>query len=644
MAILRDPKLDGYQNAYAQACAVVQRRRLQDSPLKRAMIDIASRYNSDFTIPLPDVEGEPEFPALSAAIIADAIDSGATRANDTIPALMSPPMDPTAENHRQRAHTRRRAWSATWFESQLPLRLARAYRQLLGYGTFTLMAVPDHALKRARIVTRDPLTSYPEPMGPDEIRAPGDIGFVYGRSGQWLMRQYPEAEPLLRRYTKTEDDLWDVLEWIDGDQIMVGILGKRQPESYQRRIDAQGAINYSIGIDAPMEQALLLRAAPNRAGIVPGACPSTVTLDRTISSLKRIVPISDLLNKIAALDYIAAEKGVFPDKYAVSDGAGTPMIVGGEWRDGRTGQINLVENVKTIGDMQTQPGPMTQQLMSTLERNARVSAGNPSVFQGEMSGSVRSGQTINQLGAFSVDPRVKEAHLIMQYALQVVNEGVAAIELGYWPRRKYTVFSGWAGDNSHVNYTPADIFAETKANVVAYPMPGMDVTSSTIALAQLNGAKMMSRTTARNKHPLIDDGAVEEQQIVIEMVEDAIQMATANQIGAGGMPLTDLYSLLEKLKAGKDLVKAGKEVHDEAQKRQATAAPPPGPGEVAPPEAQPGINQPGAGGESPMPPSGMPNDAGSNRIALRQLVQAMQRPQATSDQGTAGGPPVLAGR
>jgi len=31
----------------------------------------------------------------------------------------------------------------------------------------------------------------------------------------------------------------------------------------------------------------------------------------------------------------------------------------------------------------------------------------------------------------------------MQYALQVVNEGVAAIELGYWPRRKYTVFSGW---------------------------------------------------------------------------------------------------------------------------------------------------------------------------------------------------------
>lgn len=648
MARLLDSPYAQSEDAFAAACAVVQRRRMMDSPMKRAMVDIAERYNADFTIPLPDVEGEPEFPALSAAIIADAIDSAATRANDTTPGLMSPPIDPTAQNHKDRAHTRRRAWSATWFESQLPLRLARAYRQSFGYGTFCLMAVPDFERKRARIITRDPLLAYAEPMGPDEVRAPKDIGFVYGRSSSFLRKQYPESAALIQKWMRNEDDLWDVLEWIDGDQVMVGILGKRQPESYQRRTNVDGSVNYGIGVDTPMEQALLLRAYPNRAGMVPGCCPASVTLDRAVSSLKRIIPIVDLMNKIAALDFLAAERGVFPDRYVVGDGQGTPKIVGGTWQDGRTGNVNLLEDVKTIGELQTAPGPMTQQLLSMLERNARVSAGNPSVFQGEMSGSVRSGQTINQLGAFAVDPRIKEAHLIMQYALQVANEGVAAIELGYWPARKYVVFSGWAGDNSHVSYVPEDIFTETKQNIVQYPMPGMDVTSATIALAQLNGAKMMSRKTARNKHPLIDDGAVEEQQMMSEALGDAIEMASMQQVQAGTLAFSDLVAVQMKVDEGMTLGQAMVAQHKEAQQRQATEAPPPdqSQGQVASPEAQPGLNDPNAGGQMPPgAPPGPENMVGDQRLAIRSLVGALRGSQGpTADSGPGGGAPVAAAR
>lgn len=627
------------QQAFYEAAAIIQHRRQTDSPIKRDMADIAQRYNSDFTIPLADVEGEPEFPALSASIIADGIDGSATRANDTLPVLFAPPIDRRAT---ARAHTRRRVWAAHWADSQLQLKLGRAYRQFFGYGTMCLMVTPDFETECAKITTRDPLTAYPEPMGQDEIRMPRNIGFVYGRSPSWLKKQYPEAADLIARHTTREDDLWDVLEWIDESRIMVGILGKRAPENWSRRFNTDGSVNYGMVVEGPLDQALLLRAYPNRAGCVTAVCPSTVTLDRMVSSLKRIVPITDLMNKIAALDFLAAERGVFPDRYAIGDGVGAPRIVGGQWQDGRTGVVNLVENIKSIGDMQTQPGPATQQLLSTLERNARVSSGNPAVFQGEMSGSVRSGQTISQLGAFSVDPRIKEAHVAMEYALQCVNDGVAEIEKGYWPAKQYTVFSGWQGDNESISYTPADIWTESTMNNVEYPMPGMDATNATIALGQLNGAKLMSRHTARVKHPLIDDPDVEEQQLLVESVTDLVEGAAAQLVASQTFPFTDLVKILAMVKGGMDLTEAVAKVQEAAQQRQAAQAPEPQPGMPSSPEAQPGVEAPGAGAEMQPPGAqGEQNLTTSPRLQLRAMSQALTRPPPTAASGPIGGPPGI---
>jgi hypothetical protein len=622
--------------AWYEACAIIQHRRQSDSPVKRDMADIAQRYNADFTIPLSDVQGEPEFPMLSASIIADAIDGSATRANDTLPVINAPPIDNRAT---ARAFTRGRAWQSHWDESQIQLRLGRAYRQFFGYATFGLFVVPDYETECAKIITRDPLVTYPEPMSSDEVRAPRNVGFVYGRSPSWLKAKYPAAADLIRRHTSREDDLWDVLEWIDEDRIMIGILGKRAPENWSRRFNADGSVNYGMAMEGPLDQALLLRAYPNRAGMVTGVCPSAVTLDRMVSGLKRIVPITDLMNKIAALDFLAAERGVFPDRYVVGDGQGAPRIVGGQWRDGRTGRINILESVKTVGDLQSQPGPQTQQLLSTLERNARVSSGNPAVFQGEMSGSVRSGQTISQLGAFSVDPRIKEAHIVMQYALKIINESVAEVEKGYWPNKKYTVFSGLQGDDQLVDYVPSEIWTETTRNIVEYSMPGMDATNATIALGQLNGAKLMSRRTARVKHPLIDAPDVEEQQLLVESVTDLIEGTAAQLVASNTFPFTDLVRIRKMVQNGMDLSDAVAKVQEEAQQRQASQAPPPGDGMGASPEAQPGIEAPGAGAEM-QPPGGEQNLTVSPRLQLRALSNALTRPPPTAQSAPAGGPPV----
>lgn len=620
-------------SAWHHAVQVIQARRMADSPVKRQMMDVAQRYNGDFTIPLPDMPDEPEFPALSAAIIADTVDSSAQRANDTIPTIIAPAVNAVFESHVERARTRRRAWGAKWAKSHLPLRLARGYRQFFGYGTYCLLVVPDHVQGCAKVETRDALCAYPEPLGPDEVRAPLDIGFVYGRSAAWIIKHYPEAQRHVIGHSTSGDDLWDMLEWIDGEHILVGILGKRAPSNYQRRYTVDGRYVWGHAMEGNIDQAMLLRSGPNRAGVVPGVCPSAVTLDQMVSALKRIIPITDLLNKITALDFIAAERSVFPDQFALADETGTPTIVGGQWKDGRTGEINLLKHVKQLGEMQSQPGPGTQQLMSYLERSARLSAGNPSVFQGEMSGSVRSGQTLSQLGAFAVDPQIKEAHLTMGYALQVVNESIAHVELGYWPNKTYTVFSGWAGDNSHVTYVPAEIWTESKESVVQYPMPGMDAFNSTVALANAVGAKMMSRKTARARHPQVDDPDLEERQITEEVLEDGIHMAALQMVGSGAMAFTDMVAVREKVHAGKTLGEAVAEVQKEAQERQASQPAPP-PELAAAPEAMPGINAPGSGGAAG---EGVPPEAGMGGGEMNPLafLEQMAGAMGTGSQGAA---------
>jgi len=627
-----------YESAWHFAVETVHHRRLTDTLAKRQMMDVAERYNNSIVFPMDDVEGEPDFPALAAQIISDSIDGFATRANDARPVITAPAVDMTAMNHRARAETRKQAWGATYHESQLPLKMGRGYRQLFGYGTFCLWSEPDHEVKRARIHTRDPLLTYPEPMGNDEIRRPHDIAFVYGRSPQHLIRMYPEVRDLIERNTSSDDDLWDVLEWQDELHCFLGILGKRTTSSYLRRYDAAGQVIYG---DHSMDQSFLLRGYPNRASIVTAVCPQTVTLDRLVSAISRIVPHTDVLNKLAALNYISAEKGVFPHIFVLGENQLEPELLGGVFHDGRSGKVNLLQNARAVSPLSLGPSPQIREQMSDLERASRLSSGNPAVFQGEGSGSIRSGQTVSQLAGYSVDPRLKEAHEVMAYALQLVNESDAAIELGYWPRQQYTVFSGWQGANRHVKYRPVDIWEESTENVVAYPMPGMDAQNATVAIASLNQARMMSRRTGMAKHPLVEDPDGEERMMIEESFDDAIVMTAVGLVTSGQLAWTDLANVRKYIRAGMTPEDAIGKAQKEAQERQATEAPPPQPGQAAPPEAMPGLNAPEAGGQM-APPAAPQGPPPGNAEQFEQVLSALMAAPPGAG-GAGGGAPMPAG-
>lgn len=569
--------------------SIVQARRRADSNLIRQMRTIADHYHGDVVIPLPDVIGEPDLPPLMPQLIHDGIESNAMRAGGAKPDLDVPAIDPFDADSVQRARQRRRVYAGRWHQSQLELLMMRAYRQGVAYGTWHFTVQPCYERNGAKVSLRNPLSTYPELRDDDEIRKPLNVGYVFGRSWDWIRRHYPDAllgvQPGLY-----EDQLWDLCEWVDDNDIVLGVLGPRAT--------LREPIEHYTGME--------IRRAANLAGCVPSVSPRRLTLERIGGQMDQMVGMVDWMGRLMALDVIASEKATFPDMVAIGEDGRPPELVGGAWNDGRTGKINQVvaRDVKVV---RTDPSQLSGMMLDRLERAGRFSGGIPAVTGGEMSGSIRSGRVVDSMAAFSIDPRIAELQLIMGRALTTLNDSIAEVEKGYFGRKKLVCFSGLAGDRGHVEYSPADIFTESTYSVVEYPMPGADISQMSVAVAQLAGAGISSKRTARRLHPNIADPEAEETAIDEERLEEALLVSLQQGAQTGTLPYVDLATILRYRKEGESLVQAVIKAQEDAQKRQAAAAPEPAPdaGMAMPPEMQPGLNMPGMGVEG-QPPEGPP--------------------------------------
>lgn len=565
---------------------IVQARRRADSTIVRQMRTIADHYHGDVVIPLPDVIGEPDLPPLMPQLIHDGIETNAMRAGGARPDLDCPAVDPFDQESIQRARARRRVFSGRWHESQLELLMLRAYRQGVAYGTWHFMIRPSYERYGAKVSLRNPLSTYPDLRDHDEVRPPLNCGYVFGRSYDWVMSNYPQAIEGARGY---QDQLWDLCEWVDEDEIVLGVLGPRAT------------------LSEPIEgfSGHLIRREPNRAGMVPAVSPRRLTLERIGGQMDQMVGMVDWMGRLMALDIIAAEKATFPDMVAIGEDGRVPELVGGGWKDGRTGEINQVvaRDVKVV---RTDPSQMGGMMLDRLERAGRFSGGIPAVTGGEMSGSIRSGRIVDSMAAFSIDPRIAELQLIMARALESLNEGIAAVEKGYFGSRKLVCFSGVPGDRAQITYQPSDLFTESCYSIVEYPMPGADVSTITVGVAQMAGAGLSSKRTARRLHPYIADPEGEEAVIDQERLEEAVMVSLQQGAQSGTLPYVDLAAILKYRKEGRDITEAVITAHEDAQRRQATAAPAPPPEMPVAPQQMPGLNMPGSGVEG-RPPEGPPN-------------------------------------
>jgi hypothetical protein len=365
-----------------------------------------------------------------------------------------------------------------------------------------------------------------------------------------------------------------------------------------------------------------LRQWDNKAEMVPFVCPGRVTLDRIAGQVTKMVGVVDMYARLMSLEAVAAEKGVFADKYLLARQNEELVLVGAdEWHDGRTGMINIVKGADQIGELGSPMNALSLQTADRFERAVRMSAGQPGMFGGEMTGAIRSGQTVNQMANYAIDPRVQEVQEIIEYQLSALNEGIHQVYKGYWERKKFTVFSGWPTDQGFVEFTPG-IDMEDCANVVSYGVTGADISQLSIALGQAMQMKLIDRRTAQRKHPLVDNPEEAEKAILQEAIQDAALAAFLARAQQGTMSEIDLLAILGHLKAGDDFITASKKAQAEAQARQATEAPPPGPGQAMAPEQMPGLSPAGTAGMEQPPPGGPGGPGGGGVQALLAALTA----------------------
>ena len=628
-------EVDNAQRIWEEAVWTTQRRRMSDHWGKQMMAQVADRVNGDVHIPLPTVKGRPNAPVMAAQILADAIDGFATRAADAVMIPLSAPFR-SGEAEAARALLREQIAGARFTDSQLDWLLGRPLRQYRGYGTYCLHTFYNKREDRAQIQARNPMFAYPDFMEPEEIRRPENIGYVYGRSAGWVKWRYSHEPRVLRiidKSSSSNDEVWDILEWWDRNVWMVGIMGRRDASLHRANMTSYKTARASQSLD----QAVLIDAFPNRAEMVPSVLPQVMTLDRVQSRLVRILPHVDMLEKITALDFIAKQKETFPSLYMVGENGRTPKLIGTKWRRGETGEINMLSDVREVGQINTVPGGGNQILKSELERAARFGAGDPAILQGELTGAVRSGTTASTLAGFSVDPDVKEAHTSLQYALAITAENVAAIERGYIGSRRVFAFNGWNGREENFSYIPAEVFRDTIRYRVIFPMPGMDTINATAAITNLLRIGLMSKHTARQRHPIIPDGEFEERTQAKEMIEEGMLQGIAQRLLAppgdpNAIPLEAAGLLAQLLGEGMNIAEAWEEANRRFAERQADEAP-----ELDAIEAQPGLEGaaailPGAG-TTPTPAAGNPGPI--------ELLQALGAVPPAAPSPSPGAPPSV---
>lgn len=626
------------------ALPVVRMRRMAQSTLINQCIEVANRYNADIAVPVLGNDPDTAKPVLSPALVNEAIDVPAIRASSTNPTILCPWLT-DHETSRERARTRRKLLASTYYRSNWDRGRRRFFRHIAGYAMGSLVVIPDEQARGiepgtkmplARVALRNPLTTYADPQNPEELDLPADVGFVHQMSGSKLRKRYPRCRqeyggsiPPIADTGDSAGEMWDVLEWLDDQYVLIGIMGRSYSSSANRQ---------------PIGEPQLLSWYPNRMGLVPAIVPTIITLDKIVSRLTHMLGKADLLAYLWQLDIAQAQKAIAPDRYVIAGDDEEPQIVsgGGQWQDGRTGQINLLKGVKAIGELRGSPDPANLQRMQMIERNAREETGLAGPTGGEtsgMSGSLRTGRGIDSLMSASVDPAVAELQEIGANALTILNEAIFACYKSYWPSKKFIVFSGWPGDRGLCTFTPKDDIDVT-ANQVFYPLPGTDAYAQTVQLSQMVQAEMMSRASARRMHPWIDDADSEERTMNEERIEALTWQAIAQRASQGGLPPVDAAELITQVKAGKSIEEAITIADTKARERTATENQQGQDTSVAPgaPEAQPGLGTPGEGSEAGAAPPGGPGGGVTAGALMAALAAKGGPPPGTAPPG--GGSPL----
>lgn len=579
--------------------AIIRARMDRDSPLLNQMSEVQRRVNGEWTLPYltsKDSTGD-DLPNPAPTIIADAVDNNAVMAASVLPTIGVPAIRgeiETGRGSREWADIRRKALYATWDASRVRLMLRRAFRHYFGYATTAMRAMPVFDSRnggdadRVGLTCVTPLSAYPDERTTVDFSTPVNCAFVYTRSAAYLRSAYPQVADLI---DEANEDLWHIGEWVDEHNTVMLLMGPVTPY-------------FSPGDEHGMRYVSELSSWPtNCGGLVPVVTPARVTLDRLASQVSSVTGVTDLLTQLMQLEVLSVEKAVFPDLYMVGGKGRTPRLASndGEWADGRTGKINIVEDADSIGQLNTVPPPQVGLMQDRLERVARQGTDQVPQQQGETYGALRTGRGIDKLTSIAIDPHMQEAHEVMEAALEDLNRVSLELYRGWWPNRKFTMSTGSATALDQFEFEPSK-HVEISDNVVSYAIPGADANGITIVLGQTQQTGNMSKRTFRVKSPLIDDPDAEQAMIDEEDLEAAVKESLIRGVSAGEIPLVYLSKIEKHRKTEPDIFRAIEAADAELREEQATPDTPPEGEQIVSPDAVPGLQPTPEMAQMPAPP------------------------------------------
>lgn len=589
------------------------------------MDEARRHYNGEIVVPLPELD-EIEKPAI-ANLIAQGIDQFSMRIASVMPDVSFPALRPGFQVSEDKAYDRRMATLGWMDMNKMPMKMRRRARFMTAYGCSPVSISPvaldpndNRSIPFWR--PRNPLATYPAPTYDPDSMEPENCIFVDRRPLSWLMEHYPEQARALHVGKSSPDTLFEILEYVDAEETVMVAMGAAR----------QKANGYEQPTGGAMQQ--VLERVPNRAGICPVVLPGRITLDRLSGQFDQLFGMYQRQAKLDALETIAVFRSIFQDEWVVShpNANGKPRVV--EEADGKQGRRGMIENgmLQAVGIQTNQGVPLA---MDRLERAQRMTAGIPAEFGGESPTNIRTARRGEMVMGSAIDMPIQEYQEIFAASMEAEIRRAIAIQKAYYGSKPSQFVMGTSGEITHKDYVPNEAF-ETDLCYVKYSIPGNDINGMVIAIGQRVGTGIMSKQTAREMDPAIEDPVRERDQVELEGIRQALLTGLEQQAASGQLDPASIARIAQiKAEQHVPLEVAVNRVHEEMQKKQAASqqASQQGQGLVPPGQEPMNPNQPSLAESMPGLASSVnapiaPPEAGQQN--LESLLSTLRRPARQS--------------
>ena len=609
--------------SYGKGFAVITQelfvRRIMRMPVVENARLISEHYNGMIAVPLPEIDAA-ERPA-AANLIAQNIDQHAMRVASTQPTVTVAPIDPSKKKALDTARLQKRALLSWDDDDQRELFDRRRARWLAAWAEAPVIIRPDPKLRRPVWELRNPLGCYPNPLRRYDDMRPLDVISTYVRTYQWLKNAYPALDQVINGARKEKylpDARFECIEYVDDEVIVMGILGVGEMPPFEL-LGALGFAAFPVPATSKGQTyAIELERTPNLTGTCTAVTPGRITLDMPKGLADDQVGIFQMQAKMMALHVNAVARAIYPNDWFVETQTGGEIVTQADGLRGITGHVRGGQ----ILQLSAQPGVQTMPMIDQLGDNARVAGAVPMEWSGNSPTNVRTAARGLSVMSGAVDFYIQEHQQIIARAKQHEYDIAVEVDKAYFKNDKKTFYVSFGPNNGEQTYVPKELWATHPKIKVRYNYAGMDAGSIANVIGMKLGEGTLSRETAMQYDPSIDDVEAERGRVTADHLEDALLASVSQQAQAGAISPTDVAQIVLYVSSGDyTLAEAVNKVHEEAQVRQASSGAqgtPEGPAQPGSPQAQVGLQGGPQGAAQPVIQG--PNQS---QVNLRQLVANM---------------------